>query len=115
MGTYFLPPGNLLPTPRELISYPQGTYFLPLRTSGLYAVQKQSAEALELYPFLAVTDDIADAMIYLRYDIRCAYEIDNLIFASQIYHTCEASISCGPAVYHISREIYHFPSREGFS
>ena len=68
-------------------------------------------EFFQLYPFLTVTDDIADAMIYashMIYASRMKTGTDIIfIFASQIYHTCAASISYGFAVYHIAPAIYH--------
>ena len=68
-------------------------------------------EFFQLYPFLVVTDDIADAMIYashMIYATRIKVRTDIIfIFAPQIYHTCAASISYGFAVYHIALAIYH--------
>ena len=60
-----------------------------------------NSEFFQLYPFLTVTDDIADAMIYAS-RMKTGTDII-LIFAPQIYHTCKASISYGFGVYHISQ------------
>ena len=50
-----------------------------------------------------------ERVIYLRYDI--ALSCDDICLRHMeeriLYHTCEASISYGFAVYHIALAIYH--------
>ena len=69
-----------------------------------------NSEFFQLYPFLTVTDDIADAMIYashMIYASRMKTGTDIiLIFAPQIYHTCKTSISYSFTAYIILLQQY---------
>ena len=87
----------------------------PEKDSGLDTI----LSLFQLYPFLAVTDDIADTMIYashIIYASRMKIGTDIIfIFAPQIYHTCAASISYSHSVYIILHQQYIIDKHRLFS